>query len=350
MRRLLPERWWLWLVWGAALALNTVILLSLRGRLDKAHFALAYLLVVLVGSASGGQRLGLSLAVLAFFCFNFFLLPPYHTLFVAEPLDWLVLLAFLVTAAVAAHLLARARSEAAQAGALRELDRFKDTLLASVSHDLRTPLTTIKAVANAISQEGDDRARVIETEADRLNAFVGDLLDLSRIQGGVLPVQAELIAAEDLLGVAIRQVSASFGERELRTHLAGDASLLVGRFDFLHALRVLVNLLENAHKYSPLSEPIELSVNRTDWELLFEVADRGPGIAPAERERIWEPFYRPGDAPSGVDGTGLGLAIARRLAMAQNGSLQYQPRSGGGSVFVFYVPAASNDELDAISL
>ncbi|CAN5776249.1 hypothetical protein BH20GEM3_BH20GEM3_09590 [soil metagenome] len=337
-------------MWGAALAVNTLMLLSLRGRLDKAHFALAYLLVVLGGSASGGQRLGLSLAVIAFFSFNFFLLPPYHTLFVAEPLDWLVLFAFLVTAAVAAYLLARARTEAAQAGALRELDRFKDTVLASVSHDIRTPLTTIKAVANAIAQEGDDRARVIEAEADRLNAFVGDLLDLSRINGGVLRLNAELITAEDLLGVAIQRVSASLGDRELRTYLTGDASLLVGRFDFLHALRVLVNLLENAHKYSPPNEMIELSVKRTEGELSFDVADRGPGIAPAERERIWEPFYRPADAPPGVDGTGLGLAIAWRLAAAQNGSLRYHPRSGGGSVFVFSVPAAPKDELDAISL
>lgn len=230
-RSVIRRRGWLWLLWGGALVLNTVVLLSLRGTLDKAHFALAYLLVVLGASASGGRRMGLVLAVVAFFCFNFFLLPPYHTLIVADPRDWLVLFVFLVTGAVAAYLLERARNEADRVGALRAADQFKDALLASVSHDLRTPLTTIKAMAHAIAQEGEARAAVIEAETDRLNAFVGDLLDLSRIRGGVLPVQTELIAAEDLLGVAIQRVSASLNGRELRTQLQGDASLLVGRLN-----------------------------------------------------------------------------------------------------------------------
>lgn len=330
--------------------LTSVLLLSLRGRLDKAHFALAYLLVVLGASASGGRRMGLVLAVVSFGCFNFLLIPPYHTLIVADPLDWLVLFAFLVTCTVAAHLLERARNEANRVGALREADEFKDTLLASVSHDLRTPLTTIKAMAHAIAQEGEARAAVIEAETDRLNAFVGDLLDLSRIRGGVLPVQAELIAAEDLLGVAIQRVSGSFNGRELRTHLQGDASRLVGRFDFQHALRIVVNLLENAHKYSPPEEPIEVSVDRTPEQLRFRVADTGLGIPTGEIERIWEPFYRPADAPHKADGIGLGLAIARRLAEAQNGTLDYHPRAGGGSLFVFSVPAATKAELNGISL
>lgn len=350
LRRLISQRLSLWFIWGAALVLNTVVLLLVRERLDKAHFALAYLLVVLGGSASGGRTLGLALAVVSFFCFNFFLLPPYHTLFVADPLDWLVLFAFLVTGAVAAYLLERARTEADRAGALREADQFKDTLLASVSHDLRTPLTTIKAMAHAIAQEGEERAAVIEAEADRLNAFVGDLLDLSRIQGGFLPVQVELTAAEDLLGVAIQRVSASFSGRELRTHLDGGASLLVGRFDFVHALRILVNLLENAHKYSPPEEPIDVYVDRNAAQMRFQIADRGSGIPAGESERIWEPFYRPAGAPLGTDGTGLGLAIARRLAEAQNGTLDYHPRAGGGSLFVFSVPAATTVELNGISL
>jgi two-component system sensor histidine kinase KdpD len=347
---MIRRRGWLWLLWSGALVLNTVVLLSLRGALDKAHFALAYLLVVLGASASGGRRMGLVIAVVAFFCFNFFLLPPYHTLVVADRRDWLVLFVFLVTGAVAAYLLERARTEADRVGALREADHFKDSLLASVSHDLRTPLTTIKAMAHAIAQEGEVRAAVIEAETDRLNAFVGDLLDLSRIQGGVLPVQTELIAAEDLLGVAIQRVSPSFKGRELRTELHGDASLLVGHFDFQHALRVVANLLENANKYSPPEEPIEIRVDRTSEQLRFRVEDRGPGIPSGESERIWEPFYRPADASHKADGTGLGLAIARRLAEAQNGTLEYHPRTGGGSVFVLSVPAASTAELDAMSL
>lgn len=339
-----------WGLWGAALVGTTALLLALRGTLDKAHFALAFLLVVLGGSASGGRRLGFALAVLAFFSFNFFLLPPFHTLWVADGWDWLVLAAFLVTSGVATHLLARAESEARRAGTLREIDRFKNTLLASVSHDLRTPLTTIKALADQIAADGEERAEVIRSETDRLNRFVGNLLELSRIQSGVLPVESVLVPAEDLVGAAIRSVAASFGTRELRTRLDGDPALLVGRLDFTHALRILVNLLENAHRYAPPDAPIELEVSRTAERIRFAVRDRGPGVPIGERERIWEPFYRPRDAAQAAAGIGLGLAIARRLAEAQGGSLDFEPREGGGSSFVFEAPAPVTEELRAISL
>ena len=141
-------------------------------------------------------------------------------------------------------------AEAAHADSLREADRLKDSLLASVSHDLRTPLTTIKALSHAIAAEGDERARIVEEEADRLNAFVSDLLDLSRLNAGAFTVMPDLVAAEDVLGAALQQVSGSINGRELLASVEPGESLLVGRFDFVHTLRALVNLIGNALKYS----------------------------------------------------------------------------------------------------
>lgn len=450
--------------------------------------ALLYLLVVLAGTLQGDRRLGLALAGVAFLLFNFFFLPPYGTFAITNPLDWLVLLTFLVVSTVAAQMLHRLRlqaevaerraaevdrfatlgaealnvaradealaaietvirstldlsvcrihvgsdsgadplvtwvvehgkaamrhadgtirltesarsapsrlegaqgmflplrvrertvgvleigqdrpidltpaqwsfltaliyyaalgvertlltAEADRAEVLREADRVKDALIASVSHDLRTPLTTIKALAHDLSRL-DDRAITIEEEADRLNRLVADLLDLSRIQGGALPLSIALNAVDDLAGALVQRVSGITGERTLNVSLEQGGTLLVGRFDFVHALRILVNLVENAHKYSPPGEPIDLAVRRAGSNLLFTVSDRGPGVPEAERDRIFQPFYRRAGVAPDVGGTGLGLAIARRLAEAQAGMLTHAPRPGGGSVFTLTLPAA----------
>ncbi|MDQ6829849.1 MAG: DUF4118 domain-containing protein, partial [Gemmatimonadota bacterium] len=237
----------------------------------------------------------------------------------------------------------RLAAEAQHAAALREADQLKDALLAAVSHDLRTPLTTIKALAHYATERGDardrDNARMIETQADRLNRLVADLLDLSRLNGGAVRVTPEVAAAEDLVGAAMREASSVLDASRLRPIVARDGPLLVGRFDFAQSLRILGNLLENAAKYAPAGSPIDLSLARDDNVLLISVADRGPGVAEADRDRIFEPFFRGTQAVSEIGGAGLGLAIAQRLATAQGGALSYAPRDGGGSVFTLRLPA-----------
>ncbi|MFL5383362.1 MAG: DUF4118 domain-containing protein [Longimicrobiaceae bacterium] len=168
-----------WAAWLAALAALTAAMAAVRGELDKAHVALGYLLLVLAAGARGPRTRGFAVALLAFLCFNAVFIPPYGTLAVHDPRDWLVLATFLAVAGVAAHLLSRAQREAAEARrraeevarlsveagrarALAEADRLKDALIASVSHDLRTPLTTIKAAGARPGGDGrraggDDR-------------------------------------------------------------------------------------------------------------------------------------------------------------------------------------------------
>jgi len=518
--------------WGlslAALIAVTAGMLWLRGTLDKAHVALVYLLVVLLGSAAGGRVVGLGLAGLAFLAFNVLFLPPYGTLVIANPLDWLVLGAFLVTSVVATQLLTRAQQQAEEARgrtveverlsalgaeslnavraedalraitdvvrstldidrcdiyvrwngdaepalaasspstlpeelavderrhagesllvwasthgvvaertdgtlhvppstedgsdreaatdvraphwwtyegvrvlfvplrvrghtvgvlrllrndglrlvpqqqrfldaltyyaslgverarltadaehveAMREADRLKNALLATVSHDLRTPLTTVKALAHEVAEGGaspnDPRVRSIEEEADRLTAFVADLLDLSRLTGNALRLDLAVNTADDLIGAAAARATGVLATHPLETAWSPDTPVLLGYFDFVHALRALVNLIENAAKYSAQGTPIELSAKHDGETIIFTVADRGMGVPEGERERIFEPFYRPSGLPPDVRGAGLGLAIAQGLAVAQGGTVQYEPRPGGGSLFHLVLPA-----------
>ncbi len=360
-----------WAACLVAFAVVTAAMARARPEIREAHVVLAYLLLVLAGSVSGGRPLGFAIAGLGFAAIDYWFQLPYDTLTVAKPLDWLVLLAFLATAIVTTQLLARARAretearrhgeevvrlarEIEHAAALREADRFKDALLASVSHDFRTPLTTIKALAHDLegaappSVDIQASAAVITEQADRLMRLVDNVLDISRIRGGVLPVAAELNTAEDLIGAATRQAHGVLRGRQLDVEIDWSAPALTGYFDFAHALRALGNLVENAAKYSPPATPITIAVRRDGASLAFAVADRGPGVAPAERGRIFDAFYRPAGMPPDAGGAGLGLAIARQLAEAQGGAVDHAPRDGGGSVFTLRLPAASDDGASAV--
>ncbi|AHG89124.1 ATP-binding region ATPase domain protein [Gemmatirosa kalamazoonensis] len=238
---------------------------------------------------------------------------------------------------------ARLAADVRRAELEREAERARDFLFATVSHDLRTPLTTIKALAHERARDGDASALVIEEQADRLTRMVTDLLDLSRARAGALPLAPELNTAEDVVGATLRHAAGALRGRAVETRLDDAGGALVGHFDFVATLRILGNLIENAAKYSPATEPIRLEVVRDGGALVFTVADRGPGIPAEERERVFVPFHRaPGAAPD-VGGTGLGLAVARALAEAQRGTVTYTPAEGG-SVFTLRLPA-SDDAL-----
>jgi len=345
-----------WPFWVATLIVLTLVMHGVRGEIEEAHVVIPYLLVVLGGSSTGGRALGFTLAVLSFLLIDYYFQVPFDTLSVGKPLDWVVLLAFLATAAVATQLLTRAQDEAREAErrarevkelsevaehaeALRAANHLKDMLLASVSHDLRTPLTTIKALAQDVAAGGDARARIIEEQADRLSHMVANLLDLSRIRAGALPLRLEINTAEDLLGAVSAQFAAVPTAR-LKAALHLDQPALVGVFDFVQSLRILTNLVENALRVSPPGAAVELDATRNGAELVFTVRDRGPGVPAAEVERIFEAFYRPEGSPPDAGRAGLGLAISRNLAELQGGTLTHAPNADGGSVFTLRLPLA----------
>jgi two-component system sensor histidine kinase KdpD len=242
---------------------------------------------------------------------------------------------------------ARLVATAERAEAERRLESLRSALLTAVSHDLRTPLTTIKGIANEILRGADrGQAAIIEGEADRMNALVSDLLDLSRIHAGAVRPAVAINTVDELLDAALRGAAGVLRDRPLHID-APDGELLTGVFDFSQTVRVVVNLLDNAAKYSPPGSAIDVRVRRQDHRLTIDVMDRGAGVAAGERDRIFEPFYRPPGVPPDVRGHGLGLSIARGLAEAEGASVRYSPRPGGGSVFTLELPAANTTGLDA---
>ncbi len=176
-------------------------------------------------------------------------------------------------------------ADASHTAALRDRDRLKNALLAAVSHDLRTPLTTVKALAHTIVERGagpnDSNAISIEEEADRLTSLITDLLDYSRLTGGALLLAPQIESADDLIGAALARVHGIVATRSVR--VAPDKGImLLGRFDFVHSVRAVVNLIENAVKYSAPDTPIEIGVHRDGEHLVISVSDRGVGV----RKRI----------------------------------------------------------------
>jgi len=244
---------------------------------------------------------------------------------------------------------ARLVATAERAEAERRVESLRNALLTAVSHDLRTPLTTIKGIANEILRGGDSsRAGVIESEADRLNNLVSDLLDLSRIHAGAVRPTLAVNTVDELIGAALRRAAGVLRDRAVHIDVpAGE--LLAGLFDFTQTLRVLVNLIENAVKYSPRESAIEVQARQLGDRLTIDVLDRGPGIPITERDRIFDPFYRPPGVPPDIRGHGLGLSIARGLAEAEGARVRFTPRDGGGSVFTLELPAVagvgSHDEM-----
>ena len=331
--------------WLALTALATVGMVALRDRAAATHVAFIYLLLVLGASARRGRAVGLLIAIAAFLAFNFFFVAPYGTLLVHDPLDVVVLLGFLTTSLVAAQLLHTAR-KAAHADALRETDRMKDALLAAVSHDLRTPLTTIKAVAHEILADGEERAADIASEADRLNRYVTSLLELSRARAGSIVATMEPVPLDDLLGSALHEVSAAVGDRMVNVHLSDDWTTLVARCDFVLTMRIVANLIENAVRYAPTGA-IDVDATLDGDRIHIRVMDRGPGIATADVDRIFQPFQRARSAGN-VAGTGLGLTIAQLFAEAQHGTLRYEPREGGGATFELTLQAVPPSELAGV--
>jgi two-component system, OmpR family, sensor histidine kinase KdpD len=164
-----------------------------------------------------------------------------------------------------------------------------------------------------------------------------------------MPLDVGLNTADDAMGAAMQAVGADLVGRKIRASIDPSEPLLIGSFDLAHTVRILANLLENAIKYGPPSAPVDFAVRRDGSELVFTVADRGPGIASGDGERIYQPFHRGAHVGSETRGTGLGLAIARRLAEAQRGTLSHHTREGGGTVFLLRLPAADLSDADALA-
>jgi two-component system sensor histidine kinase KdpD len=328
----------------AAVALVTGAIFGLKEVAPVLSLGVLYVFAVLPVAVSYGLGYAIAVSVGSMLAFNFFFLPPVHTLALTDSENWVALAVYLVTAVVVSELaaVARRRSLAAvEAEALRRSDAAKTAVLHAVSHDLRSPLTAIRAATDGL-QSGSlnldevDRAELLETirlETARLERLVSNLLDLSRLEAGAARPQPELWPIDELVSRALE----ALGADAARISVVNAGETPPVRVDAAQLERLLVNVLENALRLSSLADPVEVSVQDLDGEIQIQVSDRGPGLEGEDLERIFEPF----EHGSSSRGTGLGLAIARGFAEANGCRLWAEPRPGSGATFVLAIPAAS---------
>ena len=238
---------------------------------------------------------------------------------------------------------ARAVERLGKAEAAREGEQLRSALLDSITHDLRTPLTSIKAsVTSLLSQpqapESNRREllTIIDEEADRLNQLVGDAAEMARLDAGEFELKLERHSIDEIVSAAIEQCRPFLAARPVNIHV--DAALPPVRADFSRIKDVLVRLLENANAYSPAGTPITVSAEVSDGSLVTSVADQGPGIEDMEVGLIFDKFYRGKDQRFQVQGTGMGLPIAKAIVEAHGGSIGVTSQLGHGSVFYFSLP------------
>jgi len=232
---------------------------------------------------------------------------------------------------------------------LQATENLQRSLLDSVSHELRTPLVTITGALSMLDEDaerldGDSRRSLVASareEAERLNRIVANLLSMSRLQAGAMHLVRQNTDVEDLVGSALEALGQRASGRLIETQVP--AGLPMVGVDFVLVVQVLVNLLDNALKYAPADQPITISADRVKGFVRIHVADRGPGIPPADLERVFEKFYRV-ERSGAVHGTGLGLSICRGIVEAHGGRIWAEAGRTDGATLTFTLPVEGDQE------
>jgi two-component system sensor histidine kinase KdpD len=367
----------------------TVVLRSFGDHINPTTVALTFLLLVLFLATAWGPKPAVLASVLAATSFNYFFLPPVGTFIISDPHNWVAIIAFLLTAVTVGQLSARAkqRTEEAEVGkreierlyeelreaferashaeALRQSEKLKSALLDAVTHDLRTPLTSIKASITTLLDEARDRTdgnqvvalddeskmemmEVIDEESDRLNRFIGGLIELARIEAGEMHLRRRWGALDEITSAALQRAEPITRGHDVEVSIEPD--LPVVRVDERAVSEVVYTLVDNAAKYSPKGTTIRVTAQRYDDGMIkMTVEDSGEGIPIGLRERVFDKFFRAtrdGDIsthrPSGI---GMGLAIAKGIVEAHQGKIWIESGSGGkGTRVVFTLPIGDEED------
>ncbi|SRR6266404_1567065 len=370
-----------WTAYALAVAGIIVVTISLKlfdGNINATTVALALLVVVLFVATAFGSGPAVVASLVGGVCFNYFFLPPVGTLNIADPHNWIALLAFLITAITAGQLSARAKRRAeeayaaqqeverlyhelqdsfersSQAKALKQSERLKSALLDAVTHDLRTPLTSIKASVTTLldgersrergaaeGQLGNEGRRemleVIDEEADRLDRFIEGLMELARIEAGEMHLRRKWSSLNEIIVAAMKRAEPR--TRAHRVELWLDEELPAVRVDERAMSEVVYVLVENAAKYSPPASVIRvLAKGGEESSVQLVVEDQGPGIPVELRERVFDKFFRAmRDGDKSKSGTGMGLAIAKGIVEAHGGHISIEDSGDSNGIRVVVV-------------
>jgi K+-sensing histidine kinase KdpD len=344
----------------AAVAVVTGAIFALKPVAPVLSLGVLYLFAVLPVAALWGLPLAVFVSVVSMLAFNFLFLPPTHTFRLADSENWVALAVYLVTAISVSGLAARARRRASEAErlardvreteTLRRSDAVKTTVLRSVSHDLRSPITAIMTASDVLessgealsSDERDELYSSIRLQIRRLDRSVANLLDLSRLEAGTASPVPELWTVDGLIARALEAIGPE-NERVETVFPDDSPPISVDAAQLEHAL---VNLLENALKFSSVTDPVEMRAEFAGDDVVLRIIDHGPGIADAEQDRIFEPFQR-GAGSEGDRGSGLGLAIARGFVQLNGGRIWVESAPGRGTTFALAFPAVLTTERAA---
>jgi K+-sensing histidine kinase KdpD len=339
-----------WAGFGAGTALVVLVVAALgpfRDRLPSEVPAVVLVLAVVVAGVVGGRLAAVAVAIEGAAALALLFLGEDVGLGMSVGEDLAALIVFLVVAVVVGGLVGtvatadrqRASAEAARVVALQELDEARAGLLRSVSHDLRTPLAVIQAVATDLRSGTayDDATRdelldLVGTEAERLDRIVANLLSLSRIEAGTLEPDRQAVDLGELVTSSAERMERVLEGLAVSLDVASDLPLVPA--DYSQVDQVVTNLLENAARHSAPGAPIEVTVAERDTELVVTVTDHGPGIAVDRREEVFEPFRSGGPG----SGSGVGLAICRAVVEAHGGTISAGDAPGGGAAVSFSLP------------
>jgi two-component system sensor histidine kinase KdpD len=373
----------------------TAVLVPLRPNLNPTTVALALLLPVLFTAIAFGSGPALAGAVAGTLCLNYFFLPPIGTFTIQDPENWVALAVFGVTAITVGQLSARVRrraeeaeasqrevarlyqelqdafDRASEAEALRRSERLKSALLDAVTHDLRTPLTSIKASAttllkaDSVSTDAEERlalpadqrrelAQVIDEETDRLNHFIESLVELAHIDAGALDVDRAWRSLDEIITSALARAATRTKRHNVEVDL--EPELPIVRVDARALSEVVYTLVDNAAKYSPPDSTIRISGRRSVPDMIdIIVDDEGPGIPEELRERVFTKFFRidrdvhgRASASAGASGLGMGLAIARGITEAHDGRIWIEDGPHGrGTRIICRIPIGDDEPAAA---
>jgi two-component system sensor histidine kinase KdpD len=326
------------------LSLGLVFVTTLFGefvkrRLEPTNIILFYLLVVVFIAIRYGIGPAVATSILSVLAFDFFLVPPYLTLSVADIQYLFTFAAFLVVGIVVSTFASKVREHLIQ----RQTEKLHSALLSSISHDLKTPLVSITGALTTLldgkshldEKHKRDLLETASEESARLNRLVNNLLDMTKMEAGVLRIYKKPCDLRDLIGTCLEQLKNKIGQRSIKMDIPKDLPELP--MDFLVMAKALFNVIDNALKYSTDNSSIDIRASMIDAKVRLEIKDYGCGIPKEDLKRIFEKFYRV-EKSLHTSGTGLGLSISKGIIEAHGGQISAESDFGKGTTIVIILP------------
>jgi K+-sensing histidine kinase KdpD len=363
------------------LALLVLLLAPLEGRVNTTTIGFALLLGVLFTAIHMGSKPALAASVVAMLGYNFFFLPPILTLTITDPQNWVALAAFSVTALVTGQLSAKAKErtvealaakeeierlytelqaafeKASHAEAIKRSESMKSALLDAVTHDLMTPLTSIRAAASTLRKAertgqtldpelNSELIELVDEESFHLDQIISGFMELARIEAGDLLLQTTWGSLNDVAQAAIKRAQTLLVKHRVDVDVPETLPLM--HIDVRALAEVIYTLLDNARKYSPDSSAIRITARRVEGDVEVSVSDQGSGIRTDDLSRVFEKFYRGKDASNSrtnsPGGLGIGLSIAKAVVEAHSGSIWVAESSASkGTTMTFRIPVKEDE-------